>query len=601
MKKLVLLMILAIVLLSSCQKTETYEPNFTLAEGFTLEGDRISATLIGTEELFVSDVLLTSEAVTVFADTTGDRYVQGLDAKIPLKAGENRMVIRLENGTRQKEYELHLTCVEIRGFTVTVIDPEKTYHIGETFDRSTVRVTAVTADGKTMEITQYQPEYEFSSLGKSTVGIELGGYYESISVMVTAPYQPTLDGDLSADGISYLIEDGEAMLTDGTAREGFFAVPAAVSFKGKEYPVTKIAPLAFEGAWLTGIMIPEGVESIGDEAFSGCEALEWIEFPETMKSIGAFAFSDCTSLYTVLLPEGLEKIADGTFRDCEALMSIGLPSTLKTIGTRAFFGCKALENIDLPSGLAVIGESAFENCSALSTVVVEKLSTLSSNAFAGCDALKVFAAGYVETIGSNIFPKSKALTVYMRAGSMLLMEADRAGAESVFMKDGDYQIVSLPTEFPIEEDYPYEETLILHLSDRSMTILSDYTVTYPKDVCGYTEASITAEGFSHTFSVFISYTEPIAFDSDTRGVRYHLDRETGRATLLSAPAWVKKSEVYEPEKEGLFLVPTTLFYEDTLYVVTEIAEGALSDAVNVQEIFVPILETEASTEDSPSL
>jgi hypothetical protein len=185
MKRLLLAVGILLLCLIGCQPKATYEPDFILADGYLLQGDCISATVIGEGDLPISDFLQTNESVTVFADSTADRFAQGLDAKIPLRAGENRMVLRFSDGNREKEYDLYITCIAIRGFSVTVVNPEKTYHIGEAFDKSTIKVLAVTEDGKEMEITQYEPEYEFSSLGKSTVGIELDGYYESISVTVT--------------------------------------------------------------------------------------------------------------------------------------------------------------------------------------------------------------------------------------------------------------------------------------------------------------------------------------------------------------------------------------------------------------------------------
>lgn len=592
MKKILSALLLLTVLLVSCEKREAYQPVFTLAEGYTLQDDRITATVIGAGDLTVSDFLQTSDTVTIFADSTGDRYVQGLDAKLPLKAGENRMVIRFHNGEQETEYDLHITCITIRGFSVTVTKPERTYHIGEVFDKTSITVTAVAEDGKTLEITEYEPEYEFSSLGKSTVGIELDGYYESFSVMVTEEYRPVLDENGYADGVYYEIDENTAMLASAAEKEGFFAVPASVVKDGKEYPLTAIAPLAFEGAGVTSVQIPDGVKTIGDEAFSGCKALEWVEMPDEMTSIGAFAFSDCTALFSIDIPEGITKIGVGTFRNCTSLVRAVLPETLTAIEERAFSGCTALTGIDLPSALSVIEASAFENCKALSTVIVENASKIGDRAFAGCEALTVFAAGDIETIGSAIFPENTELSVYMRAGSMLLLEADSAGAESVFMKEGEYAVVSLPIEFPIEEDYPYDETLILHLADGKMKALSDYTVSYPKDACGYLEAVITAEDFTHTFTVFIVYTEDIALDTDTRGVRYELDAATGKATLVYVPAWVKKSEIYQPETEGLFLVPTTLWREDGMYVVTTVEDGAFEGSQNVKNVFIPKLTKE---------
>lgn len=49
------------------------------------------------------------------------------------------------------------------------------------------------------------------------------------------------------------------------------------------------------------------------------------------------AFRDNSSLKTVVLPEGIEVIGDYAFYACTDLVNITLPSSLKTIGERAFF------------------------------------------------------------------------------------------------------------------------------------------------------------------------------------------------------------------------------------------------------------------------
>jgi len=51
---------------------------------------------------------------------------------------------------------------------------------------------------------------------------------------------------------------------------------------------------------LTSITIPEGVTSIGDEAFSNCYGLTSITIPERVTSIGKDAFEDCSGLTSVL-------------------------------------------------------------------------------------------------------------------------------------------------------------------------------------------------------------------------------------------------------------------------------------------------------------
>jgi hypothetical protein len=308
-----------------------------------------------------------------------------------------------------------------------------------------------------------------------------------------------------------------------------------------------------------------------------------------MTAIGTYAFADCKALRAIEIPEGIQTIEDGMFRSCEALAVAVLPETLTEIGSRAFAGCTSLSQIDLPQSLRVIGEAAFENGKALQQIVIGSLEALGDRAFFGCESLAVFAAGDIQNLGSDILPEKSGLTVYMRAGSMLLIETERVGAHAVFMKNGEHEIVALPTEFAIEDEYPYEETQILHLDGGKMEWLSNYEILYPKDACGYLSATLKAEDFEHTFEIFVVYTEDLAFDTDTRGIRYDLDPATGKATLVYVPEWLKPSKIYRPEKEGLCLIPTTLWREDGMYVVVAVEEGVFDSVQNVTEIFSPIL------------
>ena len=52
--------------------------------------------------------------------------------------------------------------------------------------------------------------------------------------------------------------------------------------------------------YLTSITIPEGVTSIGDEAFYGCDGLKIVTIPSSMTSIGKYAFQYCDYLINVI-------------------------------------------------------------------------------------------------------------------------------------------------------------------------------------------------------------------------------------------------------------------------------------------------------------
>ncbi|MGI5925017.1 MAG: leucine-rich repeat protein, partial [Lentisphaeria bacterium] len=135
--------------------------------------------------------------------------------------------------------------------------------------------------------------------------------------------------------------------------------------------------------------IPNSVESIGSEAFSGCDDLSNVVIPDSVTSIGDAAFEGCSGLAGVDLPDSLTSIGRAVFSGCSGLSSVDLPDTLTSIGDEAFAGCRGLSSVDLPDTLTSIGDEAFAGCSGLSSVVIPaNVNTIGNEAFANCIGLQ---------------------------------------------------------------------------------------------------------------------------------------------------------------------------------------------------------------------
>ena len=105
-----------------------------------------------------------------------------------------------------------------------------------------------------------------------------------------------------------------------------------------------IREYAFSTTQIDSLVLHEGLQSIGERAFymssptPNQDRLVYAYIPNSVGEIGAWAFAQRRNLREVHLPEGLETIKDQTFSGCDKLESIVLPAGLKKIEDRAFSG-----------------------------------------------------------------------------------------------------------------------------------------------------------------------------------------------------------------------------------------------------------------------
>ena len=113
--------------------------------------------------------------------------------------------------------------------------------------------------------------------------------------------------------------------------------------------------------------IKRGTKIICDEAFrwrkiTGCRFLTDIVIPDSVTSIGDYAFAFCRSLTNIVIPDNVTSIEEKAFCRCSSLNSIVIPDSVTSIGNSAFEGCYSLTSIVIPVSVTYIGHHAFANC-----------------------------------------------------------------------------------------------------------------------------------------------------------------------------------------------------------------------------------------------
>lgn len=92
--------------------------------------------------------------------------------------------------------------------------------------------------------------------------------------------------------------------------------------------------------------------------------------PKTVRIIGSLAFTRRAKLKKVQLPDGLERIGRDAFSDCDALEEVVIPASVKTIAPYAFGGCENLKKVTFLGEVTSLSRTAFSDCFNLYTILV---------------------------------------------------------------------------------------------------------------------------------------------------------------------------------------------------------------------------------------
>ena len=158
-------------------------------------------------------------------------------------------------------------------------------------------------------------------------------------------------------------------------------------------------------SYIKYVTLPDGLTSIGDDAFYDCKSLTSVTIPNSVTSIGDYAFIHCSSLTSVTLGNSVTSIGKEAFRDCSSLTSITIPNSVTSIGNGAFMWCSGLTSVTLGNSVTSIEADAFYRCENLTSITIpNNVTSIGDYAFSACWSLTSVTLGKnLTSIGWDAF------------------------------------------------------------------------------------------------------------------------------------------------------------------------------------------------------
>lgn len=250
-----------------------------------------------------------------------------------------------------------------------------------------------------------------------------------VALLMVISFAPMSSETAYADSIITSGDYAYTVLDDGTAQMiGYCGTNSSVEYPASidGYAVTRVG---WEDSnydlcpdFVTNIVLPDTVVSIGNYAFGNAESLQSITLGTGLKTIEEEAFNGCTSLQSVEIPSGVTTIGNSAFCDCSSMTSASIPSSVTALGDYVFIRCSALKNLAFNAKIDHIGLSVFGNCSSLTSMKIPNgVTYISAGAFADCTSLaSVTIPSSVTDFGWDSFQNTNLTSVTIPGKSVYI-------------------------------------------------------------------------------------------------------------------------------------------------------------------------------------
>ena len=198
-------------------------------------------------------------------------------------------------------------------------------------------------------------------------------------------------------------DDNETLRVETRSDKSTITTKTAAGVTTKELvihsSVTAIKDRAFYRNDLTSVSIGNGVQTIGENAFTN-NKLTSLTIPPSVTWIkeGAFANNELTSL---TMGNGVQSIGSGAFRN-NKLTSLTIGNSVYEIRSNAFAN-NELTSLTMGNSVRMIGEKAFSNNKLTKLTIGNGVQSIGQQAFASNRLTSLTIGNSVQTIGVSAF------------------------------------------------------------------------------------------------------------------------------------------------------------------------------------------------------
>ena len=208
------------------------------------------------------------------------------------------------------------------------------------------------------------------------------------------------DGDASQPGYAVLASPADDFVVENGVLVKYNGAGGDVAIPG-DLGIVEIGEDVFDGRYtcygseetsgicIDSIVVPEGVERLADNAFSGLGFLKAVTLPNSLKSVGQDVFSSCNMLESIVIPGSIRELPEYLFRGCDSLKRVEITGKVGKINEFMCYECEALKTISITGTVEEIGNRAFSSLPALGEVKISgSVRTIGPHAFAWCPKLE---------------------------------------------------------------------------------------------------------------------------------------------------------------------------------------------------------------------